>query len=424
MRQIAEGKTKQIFDVGAGIVQIRSKDDITAGDGARRDLLTGKAVLATATNGHVYSLLNDAGVATHYLGQDDETTFRAYHCDMVPIEVVSRRIATGSYLKRNPEIAEGHRFVPLLTEFFFKDDANHDPQISEEDIVKDKHLTEAELSGVKRQAALVFEVLERAWALEGVTLVDMKIEFGRRKSDGALLLADVIDNDSWRIWPGGDKSAMKDKQVYRNLTSRTEEALEKVLDNYRWVALKTETFARSGQGLAVVVMGSASDEKIGRAVADTLRALAVETHLRVCSAHKDPARLLDMAADYDALARPLVYVAIAGRSNGLGPVLDGTTPHPVINCPPPSDKFGGMDILSSLRLPGGLACSTVLEPETAALAVVKILAEQDAALWGRLRIYQRKTREAVAAADEKTRAVLPPSLAPAAAVRVPEPAHA
>lgn len=407
---IAEGKTKQIFHDTDTTVLIRSKDDITAGDGARRDVLGGKSTLATATTAHVFHLLNAAGVATHFHERVDDQTFRADACKMVPIEVVMRRVATGSYLKRHPETTEGTRFVPTLIEFFFKDDANHDPQITEAEIVQRALLSEEELATVKREAVRAFEVLERAWALKDVVLVDLKVEFGRRQSDNALILADVVDNDSWRIWPGGDKSAMKDKQVYRNLADRTADALEKVLDNYRWVALKTEAFLQTGRGLAVIVMGSESDRKIGEAVRDVLDDFRVATELRVCSAHKDPERLISLARSYDSQGRPIAYVAIAGRSNGLGPVLDGVTPNPVINCPPPSDKFGGMDILSSLRVPSGLACTTVLEPETAALAVVKTLSAQDPALYSRYKEHQRSVRDAVKAADER----LSPSGAPAA----------
>jgi len=227
----------------------------------------------------------------------------------------------------------------------------------------------------------------------------------------------VVDNDSWRIWPGGERSAMKDKQVYRNLgEERSADALEKILDNYRWVALKTEAFLRTGRGQVVIVMGSGSDEKVGRAIAHVLDGFGVESFLRVCSAHKDPERLLSLARHYDAQARPTVYVAVAGRSNGLGPVLDGITPNPVINCPPPSDRFGGLDILSSLRVPGGLACTTVLEPDTAALAAAKSLALQDAALWGRLRDHHRRLQQALLAADRRLHSTpepCPPAAPPA-----------
>ena len=125
--------------------------------------------------------------------------------------------------------------TPYWSETFLKDDANHDPQITAEDIVQRGLATATEVDWMAGQGRRVFVTLEHAWAKLNITLVDLKLEFGRDEK-GNLLVADVIDNDSWRLWPGGDKQQMLDKQVYRNLPSVTEQDMQEIADNYALVA--------------------------------------------------------------------------------------------------------------------------------------------------------------------------------------------
>lgn len=234
---LAEGKTKRIYACpdDERLVYIVSKDQITAGDGARRNELSGKSQWSTITTANVFSLLNAEDIATHFVKQINDVTLLVKRCTMLPIEQVQRRIATGSYLKRHQEVSEGTRFEPVLVETFLKDDARHDPQVWEDDIVQLGMVTRSEIAWMAEQGRRVFETLERAWASIDVTLVDLKIEFGR-DSEGHLLVADVIDNDSWRLWPGGDKTKMLDKQVYRNLQQVTEQDLQGIADRYALVA--------------------------------------------------------------------------------------------------------------------------------------------------------------------------------------------
>ncbi|GAC1379863.1 MAG: phosphoribosylaminoimidazolesuccinocarboxamide synthase [Ktedonobacteraceae bacterium] len=234
---LAEGKTKVIYAYPGDetLAFMVNKDQITAGDGARRNKLVGKSRWSTITTANIFRLLNEAKIATHFVEQINDTILLVRRCKMLPVEQVQRRIATGSYLKRHPEVSEGTRFEPVLVETFLKDDARHDPQIWEEDIVKMELATATEIEEMAQEGRRVFETLERAWATVDVTLVDLKIEFGRNTT-GELLVADVIDNDSWRLWPGGDKTRMLDKQVYRNLQAVTEQDMQGIADRYALVA--------------------------------------------------------------------------------------------------------------------------------------------------------------------------------------------
>lgn len=150
----------------------------------------------------------------------------------------------------------------------------------------------------------------------------------------------------------------------------------------------------------VIIMGSKGDLAHAQAVAKTLKMLEISYQMRVCSAHKATQRLLEILRVYEP-AGSLVYITIAGRSNALSAVIDANTRYPVIACPPYSDRFGGMDVLSSLRLPSGIASPTILEPEGAALLAAKILALSDTQLSQRLNDYKQHLVTDLVQADEE-----------------------
>ncbi|MGZ3611108.1 MAG: AIR carboxylase family protein [Ktedonobacteraceae bacterium] len=152
----------------------------------------------------------------------------------------------------------------------------------------------------------------------------------------------------------------------------------------------------------IIIMGSKGDLAHAQAITKTLKALEIGYEMRVCSAHKATQRLLEILQEYEQTG-PLVYITIAGRSNALSAVVDANTRYPVIACPPYSDRFGGMDILSSLRLPSGIASPTILEPEGAALLAAKILALSDSELERRLIAYKQRFTAELAQADAEVK---------------------
>lgn len=409
---LIEGKTKQVYDVPSMPDHsiLLNKDRITAHNGVRSHDLEGKAKISNQTNAKVFTLLNQAGVKTAFVKMVSDNAFLARKCDMVPIEWVTRRLATGSYLKRNPGVKEGYRFAPPKQETFFKDDANDDPQWSEEQMISAGFKVNGVLIGqdevdiMRQTTILVFEVLERAWATRDCALIDMKIEFGV-DSDGQLLVADVIDSDSWRLWPSGDKRLMVDKQVYRNLASVSASDLDTVKRNFLWVSEKLDNIVPANDHLVVVLMGSASDKDHCEKIARFCRDLGLNVELRVTSAHKGTKTTLQIVNEYESVMKNLVFITVAGRSNGLGPVLSGNTNYPVINCPPVKPENVNLDVWSSLNLPSGLGCATVLYPEAAALNAAQILGLGNFLIWSKLRVKQLNNYAGLIYADKGFRGV-------------------
>lgn len=255
MKKLTEGKTKVIYDAGDSTVLIRSKDDITSGDGTRRDVIEGKGAISTRTTANVFHTLNRSAIPTHFLRQVDETGLLCLRCEMIALEVTIRGTAAGHWLKRHPDAIEGTDFENLVVDFTLKDDARHDPVVitSAEGPWKlyessqpvgphstlgalDPMLSPEEVDTVSRIGREVFHTLKEMWRKLDVKLVDLKIEVGRA-DDGRIVVADVIDNDSWRLWPGGEKAKQLDKQTYRDRAS-----LEDVLRDYQRVAEMTEYF--------------------------------------------------------------------------------------------------------------------------------------------------------------------------------------
>ncbi len=148
-----------------------------------------------------------------------------------------------------------------------------------------------------------------------------------------------------------------------------------------------------------ILMGSPSDMPHAQAIADALNQLGIAVEMRIGSAHKTPAHVLELLAAWEADPREKVIITIAGRSNALSGFVDAQVSAPVIACPPPSNAFGGADVYSSLRMPGGVAPAVVLEPANAALLAGKILGLTDPAIKARVQAFQQQAIETVLSAD-------------------------
>jgi 5-(carboxyamino)imidazole ribonucleotide mutase len=151
-------------------------------------------------------------------------------------------------------------------------------------------------------------------------------------------------------------------------------------------------------GKAIILMGSERDLDFCREIAKYLKLLGVEYEFRVASAHKSPEQALAVLKEFET--EKVVYVTVAGRSNALSAFVDANSVKPVIACPPYSEKFGGADIYSSLRVPSGIGSTVTIEPEGAAIAAAKILALEDKALEKRVKNHQSAKKKALEKAND------------------------
>ncbi len=292
-----EGKTKRIVPgPKTGTILMETKDELTGGDAAKKARIEGIATYKTRQTANVFRYLQRKEIPVAFIEQPESTSLLCDACDMMPLELVMRRYAWGSYLKREPSFQQSDgtpfRFEDIQCEFFHKwavvTGPLADPPLQMDEnrarslylkegtwaegvytdpylhIVSDRWqlhpakipfdpckplmsiepmIAEDERQRIIRNLMLpCFQSLEKAWGevrteYGPVVLVDLKIEVGRRQKDGEIVIADVIDNDSWRIWPGGDPERQLDKQNFRD-----GHPLSMVADNYALVAELTQQF--------------------------------------------------------------------------------------------------------------------------------------------------------------------------------------
>ena len=202
MDKINEGKTKIIYQNpdDPKTVYMVFKDDITAGDGVKHDIIEGKALVDWQTNRDIFEYLNRKGVRTHYVESPEDKVSLVKKLDRkINLEVITRRVAAGSILEWS-DVAEGTRFDPPIVQFHYKDDPLHDPMLDNsyiEFMISKKNAFE--YSDSREINVEVFIILEEAFANFGVQLVDFKLEYGL--IDGEVTLIDEITGGSFRLWP-------------------------------------------------------------------------------------------------------------------------------------------------------------------------------------------------------------------------------
>ena len=221
-----EGKAKKIFltDKADEVVQY-FKDDATAFNAQKKGTILEKGVVNNRISTRLFELLEQAGVATHFLKNLSEREMLARRVTILPIEVVVRNRATGSIIKRLG-LEEGLVIEPPLIEFFYKDDALGDPLITEDHIRMMNLATPDQVARLKTLSLKINDVLKPFFQKRGMMLVDFKLEFGLW--NGQILLADEISPDTCRFWDIKTGERM-DKDRFRKDLGRIEETYQEVL---------------------------------------------------------------------------------------------------------------------------------------------------------------------------------------------------
>jgi len=198
--QLAAGKTKTVSTSDeASRVLLSFRDDVTAGDGTKHDTLPGKGRVNATITAKLYGLLSQNGIPTHLVKQVDDTILLVSKLQMIPVEVVCRIRAAGHFLGIGKQFKTGDRLPFPFVEFYLKDDAHHDPLVSDDHLKLLSLANDSEIRMMKELTMKAAVLLERYFDERDATLVDFKLEFGRDEG-GRLLIGDELSPDSWRLW--------------------------------------------------------------------------------------------------------------------------------------------------------------------------------------------------------------------------------
>jgi len=392
-----------------------------------------------------------------------EAIVRAYITGSAARDYFDKGQKTKSGIDLSKYLKEGkrnERFTELLFTPSTKATTGHDEDISEEQIIESELLTREQLDCIKRGSFCVFRVGEKLASERDLILVDTKFEYGIDKNGKIKLVDEVLTPDSSRYWIAASYQDLyaQNKQpeelskefTRKELIGRVAEmlgvdskAIEKSLDKIpkeMWVSvfddeLRIGTSLKylqlykqfTGKELELtvgdprkqmyndlkakglikgyfvpIIAGSPGDDEHVKKIKDDLQKRGIPCEHRICSAHKGPVRLVkEVMADYEDSIEPVVYVTVAGMSNGLSGVVAANSRHPVIACPPYSEKYGGSDIYSTIRMPSGTPVMTVLEPSNVGAAAQRMFGLFDAESQKRSVIEIQSNRTKGSKADEE-----------------------
>ncbi|SNR92893.1 phosphoribosylaminoimidazolesuccinocarboxamide synthase [Desulfurobacterium atlanticum] len=220
-----EGKAKALYTTDSENLLVQYfKDDTTAFDGAKKEKLEDKGVINCAISTKIFEFLEKNGIKTHFVELLSPREMLVKRCEIIPVEVVVRNIAAGSFSRRYG-VKEGTVLKEPLTELFYKSDELHDPMVCPNHVYLFGWASREELAFMIKEALKINELLKNFFNNVDITLVDFKLEFGRY--NGEIILADEITPDSCRLW---DKSTgeVLDKDRFRRDMGKVVESYKEI----------------------------------------------------------------------------------------------------------------------------------------------------------------------------------------------------
>ena len=216
-------------------VIIEFRDDMTAGDGERKEVMNNKGAYNAIISAKIFRVLEENGIDTQFIDLPEPNVMIAKKLEMIPIEVIVRNIATGSLIRKYP-IADGTRLEPPIVQMDYKDDEYHDPMLNRSIIKALGIATDEEIDILVEKALKINEVLTKFFADAGIILVDFKVEFGKDK-DGNILLGDEISPDGCRLWDS-ETLEMLDKELFRK--GKDDKVMEAYVEVYNRILADDE----------------------------------------------------------------------------------------------------------------------------------------------------------------------------------------
>lgn len=226
MDLLYEGKAKKVYKTeNPEVLIVDYKDAATAFNGEKKGTITGKGVINNRMANYVMKVLEKEGVPTHFVEELSDRETAVKRVEIVPLEVIVRNVAAGSFSKRLG-VEEGRKLLCPTLEFSYKDDELGDPLINDYFALALGLATREEIDIITKYTFKVNEVLQDFFKSAGIDLIDFKIEFGRLAS-GEIILADEISPDTCRLWDSKTHEKL-DKDRFRRDMGNVEDAYQEV----------------------------------------------------------------------------------------------------------------------------------------------------------------------------------------------------